>query len=74
MTTDVSGNYVYTDWDLASADNKPLIKVKPVSANVSDLTAASAAKAPSAVSTAKVGAQALAASIIAAASIASTLF
>lgn len=73
MTTDGT-NYVYADWAFSAATDKPTIKVKSASANVSDLTPASAGKTPSAVSTAKVGAQALAASIIAAASIASTLF
>lgn len=59
------------DWGV-TADNQPTISVKALAG--STLIATAPSKSPTVVSDKEVGAQALAASIIAAASIASTLF
>lgn len=65
----------YGDWTLAADTDRPLIKVKAKAPSVADFTLTTM-KSPGAESTLKVtvGAQALAASIMATAAIASTLF
>lgn len=70
-----SGALSYADWGLSSDGDRPLIKVKAKAANVSDISLTTI-KTPAAESTLKptAGAQALAASIMATAAIASTLF
>lgn len=68
-----ASKWVWDNWTLA-ADTRPTIHVKQLPADVTDLTPASPGASPTAISTVTVGAQALAASIIASASIAATLF
>lgn len=65
--------YVFGDWAITST-TRPTIETKAVAANTSDLVAKTAAASPTAISTVTQGAQALAVSIIATATIAATLF
>lgn len=70
---DANSKWEFKDWTLAD-ETRPTILTKAVAANTSDLVSKTASASPTAISTVTVGAQALAVSIIATATIAATLF